>query len=99
MFIFCILTLTSQVVILWCRETVNSGQIAAFSIHWFLLMPPLPSLIHLCQWLNPVQSDTRAGGWKQVCGILRWWNWAPQSFQLSAFKCDMLMSETQNIRL
>lgn len=22
----------------------------------------LPSLIHLCQWLNPVQSDTRACG-------------------------------------
>lgn len=36
------------------------------------LIPPnasLPSLIHLCQWLNPVQSDTRACGWEQVCGI------------------------------
>lgn len=30
---------------------------------------PLPSLIHLCQRLNPVQSDTRACGWEQVCGI------------------------------
>lgn len=29
----------------------------------------LPSLIHLCQRLNPVQSDTRACGWEQVCGI------------------------------
>lgn len=29
----------------------------------------LPSLIHLCQRLNPVRSDTRACGWEQVCGI------------------------------
>lgn len=36
------------------------------------LIPPnasLPTLIHLCQRLNPVQNDTRACGWEQVCGI------------------------------
>lgn len=83
---FCVLTLRSRVVTLPRSQTVNSGQIAAFSIHWFLLMPLFLS--------HPSLSATKSSGeWHQGLWLrtslwhLRWWSWAPRSLRLSNMTC------------
>lgn len=72
-----------------CSQTVNTGQIAAFSIRWFLLMPLFLS--------HPSLSATKSSGewhwvcgWERVCGI---WEartpLSPPAPEPLTFQCDM----------